>query len=102
MRCFGLRAESSRRRSYCPPGRSLSAKCVKERTASTAESAERGEETRKRERGVNAKVGSATEDPPDDRGISRMRVVSLLPAATEIVGALGLVEHLVGVSHECD
>jgi len=31
-----------------------------------------------------------------------MRTVSLLPAATEIVGALGLMESLVGVSHECD
>src|SRR5262245_44084176 len=31
-----------------------------------------------------------------------MRAVSLLPAATEIVGALGLMEQLVGVSHECD
>ena len=31
-----------------------------------------------------------------------MRVVSLLPAATEIVGALGLLDQLVGVSHECD
>jgi iron complex transport system substrate-binding protein len=31
-----------------------------------------------------------------------MRVVSLLPAATEIVGALGLMDQLVGVSHECD
>jgi iron complex transport system substrate-binding protein len=31
-----------------------------------------------------------------------MRVVSLLPAATEIVGALGLMDWLVGVSHECD
>jgi iron complex transport system substrate-binding protein len=31
-----------------------------------------------------------------------MRVVSLLPAATEIVGALGLFDRLVGVSHECD
>jgi iron complex transport system substrate-binding protein len=31
-----------------------------------------------------------------------MRVVSLLPAATEIVSALGLVDQLVGVSHECD
>jgi len=31
-----------------------------------------------------------------------MRVVSLLPAATEIVAALGAVGHLVGVSHECD
>src|SRR5437762_1993738 len=30
------------------------------------------------------------------------RIVSLLPAATEIAAALGLVEDLVGVSHECD
>ena len=31
-----------------------------------------------------------------------MRIVSLLPSATEIVGGLGLESHLVGVSHECD
>ncbi|RIK42945.1 MAG: cobalamin-binding protein [Chloroflexi bacterium] len=31
-----------------------------------------------------------------------MRIASLLPSATEIVGALGLEETLVGVSHECD
>src|SRR2546428_3688600 len=31
-----------------------------------------------------------------------MRVVSLLPAATEIVAALGMLDQLVGVSHECD
>ncbi len=31
-----------------------------------------------------------------------MRIVSLLPAATEIVCALGLQDHLVGVTHECD
>jgi len=31
-----------------------------------------------------------------------MRVVSLLPAATEIVGVLGQLDTLVGVSHECD
>jgi iron complex transport system substrate-binding protein len=31
-----------------------------------------------------------------------MRVVSLLPAATEIVAALGCLDDLVGVSHECD
>lgn len=31
-----------------------------------------------------------------------MRIVSLLPAATEIVCALGLGDQLVGVSHECD
>ena len=31
-----------------------------------------------------------------------MRVVSLLPSATEIVYALGMDEHLVGVTFECD
>ena len=31
-----------------------------------------------------------------------MRIVSLLPSATEIVAALGLAEKLVGRSHECD
>src|SRR2546422_137046 len=30
------------------------------------------------------------------------RIVSLLPSATEIVCALGLEHHLVGVSHSCD
>jgi iron complex transport system substrate-binding protein len=31
-----------------------------------------------------------------------MRIVSLIPSATEIVGALGLAADLVGRSHECD
>lgn len=31
-----------------------------------------------------------------------MRIVSLLPSATEIVCALGLADHLVGISHDCD
>src|SRR5207248_5755314 len=31
-----------------------------------------------------------------------MRIVSLLPAATEIAAVLGLMDHVVGVSHECD
>jgi iron complex transport system substrate-binding protein len=31
-----------------------------------------------------------------------MRIVSLLPSATEIVAALGLTEYLFGISHECD
>lgn len=34
--------------------------------------------------------------------VSAPRIVSLLPSATEIVCALGMEEHLVGVSHECD
>ena len=33
---------------------------------------------------------------------SSCRIVSLLPAATEIAAALGLEENLVGRSHECD
>jgi iron complex transport system substrate-binding protein len=31
-----------------------------------------------------------------------MRVISLLPAASEIVAYLGATEHLVGITHECD
>src|SRR4051812_19281555 len=31
-----------------------------------------------------------------------MRIVSLLPSATEIVCALGLGDQLIGVTHECD
>ena len=31
-----------------------------------------------------------------------MRIVTLLPSATEIVCSLGLRDHLVGVTHECD
>jgi iron complex transport system substrate-binding protein len=42
---------------------------------------------------------------PDEviRGIPiPMKIVSLLPAATEIAAALGLMDRVVGVSHECD
>ena len=50
---------------------------------------------------------TATDDAPtegDDEvpDPSTLRIVSLLPSATEIVGALGLRSHLVGVTHECD
>ena len=31
-----------------------------------------------------------------------MRIVSLLPSATEIICQLGLADELVGVTHECD
>lgn len=34
--------------------------------------------------------------------MSVMRIVSLLPAATEIIGSLGLLDDLVGVTFECD
>ena len=37
-----------------------------------------------------------------DAGAPAPRVVSLLPAATEIVAALGAIRQLVGVTHECD
>ena len=33
---------------------------------------------------------------------SNLRIASLLPSTTEIVGLLGLSRHLVGVTHECD
>jgi len=33
---------------------------------------------------------------------NNLRIVSLLPSATEIVCALGLEENLVGITHECD
>lgn len=39
---------------------------------------------------------------PPDRNRPPLRIVSLLPAATEIVCALGSEAELVGVSHECD
>lgn len=34
--------------------------------------------------------------------MSDLRIVSFLPAATEMVCALGLADHLVGITHECD
>ncbi|HEY0896472.1 MAG TPA: cobalamin-binding protein, partial [Sphingobacteriaceae bacterium] len=34
--------------------------------------------------------------------MAEKRIVSLLPAATEVVCALGLEDQLVGRSHECD
>jgi iron complex transport system substrate-binding protein len=43
-----------------------------------------------------ATVGSAKPE------VDVIRTVSMLPAATEIVGALGLMGQLIAVSHECD
>jgi iron complex transport system substrate-binding protein len=44
-----------------------------------------------------------THRPPSRRGIlGAVRIVSLLPSATEILYALGLGEQLVGVTFECD
>jgi iron complex transport system substrate-binding protein len=37
----------------------------------------------------------------DLHGALAMKIVSLLPSATEIVARLGMSDHLVGVSHEC-
>jgi iron complex transport system substrate-binding protein len=34
--------------------------------------------------------------------LASLRLVSLLPSATEIIACLGLTEQLVGISHECD
>ena len=31
-----------------------------------------------------------------------MKIVSLIPSATEIILSLGLINNLIGVSHECD
>jgi len=39
---------------------------------------------------------------PPARNRSPLRIVSLLPAATELVCALGSQDELVGISHECD
>lgn len=47
---------------------------------------------------------TAADLPPYSSGMTplRPRVVSLLPGATEMIAALGAVDLLVGVSHECD
>jgi iron complex transport system substrate-binding protein len=40
--------------------------------------------------------------PKSTDSVPSPRVVSLLPSATEMVCAVGMEQHLVGVSHECD
>jgi hypothetical protein len=42
------------------------------------------------------------DDVEEEEVPAGLRVVSLLPSATEIIGVLGLAERLVGVTHECD
>lgn len=44
--------------------------------------------------------GVSTPSPLGDR--QSPRICSLLPGATEVVAALGMADHLVGISHECD
>ena len=34
--------------------------------------------------------------------VQLMKIVSLIPSATEIIYSLGLIDNLIGVSHECD
>jgi iron complex transport system substrate-binding protein len=34
--------------------------------------------------------------------MNELRIVSFLPSATELACSLGLVDQLVGISHECD
>jgi len=48
--------------------------------------------------------GPGADRAPDQAGRTglTMRIVSLLPSATEIICALGLEHQLVGVTHECD
>lgn len=36
------------------------------------------------------------------QAMNKLRILSLLPAATEIIYQLGLENNLIGVSHECD
>lgn len=40
--------------------------------------------------------------PPSRPAMHRPTVVSLIASATEIVNGLGMTDHLVGISHECD
>src|SRR6185437_2126510 len=48
-------------------------------------------------------VSRAESQPADPiGGREQLRIISLLPAATEMAYALGLGEQVVGVSHECD
>lgn len=46
--------------------------------------------------------GASTGGPAKVYDGGEMRIVSLLPSATEMVCALGLAESLVGISHDCD
>src|SRR5262249_46443411 len=66
-----------------------------------SEAAARAVEVRVRGRGRGPGGPGARASPLFIRG-DVMKVVSLLPAATEIVCALGLRDRLVGRSHECD
>ena len=45
--------------------------------------------------------GAGRTDDPGRAGTARVRIVSFLPSATEMVYALGLGDHLLGRSHEC-
>lgn len=53
-------------------------------------------------RGANDEHPGMTETNPTEGSADQLRVVSLLPSATEIVALLGAGAMLVGRSHECD
>ena len=50
-----------------------------------------------RQLGTGSRQSELSDAPPPG-----LRICSLLPSATDIVGCLGLAEHLVCVTHECD
>lgn len=60
-----------------------------------------------REKGLTDDASASRTLVPGDRALARqkavrMRVVSLLPSATEILFAIGAGDQVVGVTHECD
>ena len=49
-----------------------------------------------------AVAAATTKGAGGGRGGNALRIASFLPAATEMIFQLGLGDHLVGVTHECD
>lgn len=61
-----------------------------------------GPDARSRKARPWLRIRSGQDRSLPQRGLTRMRIVSLLPSATEIVCALGAGDKIVGVSHECE